>query len=160
MATIDVESLSLGPERGLSEGARAAAGACRFCQDPIHPRARICKSCGSPQGLFGQGTRVVGTFLSGVVAIGSLGIAYVEHYGAATAREAEAAQLVASDAAVTEIIEALDERGRAQLSGELSGRIEGSVETLNRRVQEQPTDVEARRELLLRKAVTPSTVAP
>ena len=146
------------PER-ISE-----ATECRFCLDPINPQARICKACGEPQGLFRRGRRFVSAVLSLLVALGSLGIAFLQYSGAQVARSYERAarsdavearvEAVAAGAAVARIVTAFDPDTRAQLRGTLLPTLDAES-TLERDLQERPKDVRLRRDLLLQEALIP-----
>ena len=52
---------------------------CKFCMETIHAEARICKECGEPQGLIRHSLGYISGMLSLTVAVGSLGIAFVQY---------------------------------------------------------------------------------
>lgn len=136
---------------------RSATKECKFCHESIHQRARLCKACGQPQGLFRQSGRFISALLTPMVALGSLGIAYAQYLDAANARTAERqaraaeqSQVQASNHAVEEIMASLDNASRAALTRNLP-RITKSQIQLEQELKAKPTDPMVRKELLLRK---------
>lgn len=128
---------------------------CKFCREAIHSEARLCKECGEPQGHFSRGLRFISSVLSLFVALGSLGIAYLQYDEAKLSRENEKA----ATGAVTEIVGALDETSRRQLRTKLSPGLQDET-TLRRELQARPMDQSVRRDLLLRQMVIPRERPP
>ena len=148
-----------------------AATECKFCRDPIHPNARICKACGEPQDLFRRGGRLISGMLSLLVALGSLAIAFLQYSEAQAARgaaqearvdaseargDAQEARVeaVAAQAALNTIVNSLEDDPRAKLRDRLSPTLRDQG-TLERERKERPTDERVRRDLLLQDALNP-----
>lgn len=123
---------------------------CKFCREAIHSQAHVCKECGELQGQFRRGIRFISSVLSLLVALGSLGIAYLQYDEAKLSRVYERA----ATEAVTEIVGALDETSRMKLRTKLSRDLKEET-SLQRELQARPMDQSVRRDLFLRQMVIP-----
>lgn len=132
---------------------------CRFCRQTIHPEAEICSACQEPQGGFRGVVRIVSSFLPSLVALGSLGIAYLQYAAMVDARaeeqlarDAEEAAVEASEDALTTLVDnlSLTQRDVNQLHERLPVLKEDLGE-VRRKAKDNPADPAARRDLLLRK---------
>jgi hypothetical protein len=77
--------------RGM-EGDNSKTVPCMYCRDPIPPDALICRTCNEPQDWGRRTTKFLSVALSSLVAVLSLGLAYVQY------RDEKAAQAEASTA--------------------------------------------------------------
>lgn len=151
---------------GIStEAPKAGATACRFCMDPIHPKARVCKSCGSPQGLVWRAVNAISTALSPIVAalsivtaMGSLNFASREGQRAneatslVQAKESELeVQASAAERGMSEVLAVLPAETRKTLATKLTPK--DDLDTLERRVKTNPRDIESRKNLLFRRVL-------
>ncbi|HMQ17312.1 MAG TPA: hypothetical protein PKC49_15200, partial [Phycisphaerae bacterium] len=111
---------------------------------------------------LGRIARLASSALSWLVALGSLGIAYAEYRNAQTAQARErithmalSAETRAAEQALGDVVRAAASAGAGadKLERGLSRRPAREVASLEHEVRANPTDVQARRDLLVRRAL-------
>ena len=107
------EQKEVSPESKAGEPVKT--NPCKYCRDEIPSSALICKSCLEPQDFWGRSVRFISTALASLVALASLGIGYLQYNDAKNAnefarqaKEGEAAQVQASQEAITQLYNKLD----------------------------------------------------